>query len=162
MVPGVVLVFEDKSGTNNMGGESGAPEGKLFSRSFQYIWSYIEPFLHHIPRSSATLERDRRKETKSCQTSVREMSHPRDIQRIESIGAVSRKDRYREARTMSGSDTLSDFRKACAIVQQFSLSDSELVDVRDLMRESMERGLERDNAVGKQTICLGRAFYVHL
>jgi len=68
------------------------------------------------------------------------MGVPQSMVRTES---VSRVEQYRSARKLPR-DKFSDFRRAVRLVRQFLFSDNELMQIRDMLVENMERGLHRD------------------
>lgn len=68
------------------------------------------------------------------------MGVPQSMVRTES---VSRVEQYRSARKLPR-DKFSAFRRAVRLVRQFLFSDNELMQIRDMLVENMERGLHRD------------------
>lgn len=68
------------------------------------------------------------------------MGVPQTMIRTES---VSRVEQYRSARKMPR-DKTSDFRRAVRLVRQFLFSDNELMQIRDMLVENMERGLKKE------------------
>ena len=114
----------------------------------RYLLSYLYPFPSATDKSTCRhnhLGCGDTRESKSVQTlSMSERiapeggeSRPPTILRTAS---VSRVETYSEARELPLVN-MSDFRQACMIVEQFSLSDCDLLKILSLLVENMKRGL---------------------